>query len=474
MTVSHLQFADDTLLLGVKSWANVRALRAVLVLFETLSGLKVNFTKSMLVGVNIPDSWLGEAASALCCKVGKIPFLYLGLQIGGDPRRLSFWEPMLNRIKNRLSGWKSRFLSFGGRLVLLKSVLTSLPVYTLSFFKAPSGTISSIESLFIKFFWGGCEDSRKISWVNWNSICLSKESGGLGVRCLREFSQALLGKWCWRMLVDREGLWFRVLAARYGIEGGRLRDGGRRGSLWWREIARIRDGGSEPGGRWFQEPVVKRVGDGSDTFFWTDPWVDEIPLCQRFGRLFELAETKSCMVAEMFALGWGEGGEAWVWRRQLRAWEEEMLGECQSLLLNIFLQAHSFDRWQWRPDPDTGYSVRGAYQLLTSHVSVTMDEADKLIWHPQIPLKVSIFVWRLLRDRLPTKVNLVTRGVLSSTAHSCIFGCGEAETAYHLFISCSTVGSLWDLVRSWIGIPMVGFTTLRNHFVQFASSAAKA
>ncbi|MCI30863.1 RNA-directed DNA polymerase (Reverse transcriptase), partial [Trifolium medium] len=137
ISVSHLQFADDTLLLGVKSWANVRALRAVLVLFETMSGLKVNFHKSMLVGVNISDSWLGEAASALCCKVGKIPFLYLGLPIGGDPRRLCFWEPVLARIKNRLSGWNSRFLSFGGRLVLLKSVLTSLPVYALSFFKAP-------------------------------------------------------------------------------------------------------------------------------------------------------------------------------------------------------------------------------------------------------------------------------------------------------------------------------------------------
>ncbi|CAJ2655494.1 unnamed protein product [Trifolium pratense] len=173
----------------------------------------------------------------------------------------------------------------------------------------------------------------------------------------------------------------------------------------------------------------------------------------------------------MFALRWGEGGEAWVWRRQLRAWEEEMLRECQSLLLNILLQAHSTDRWQWRPDPDTGYSVRGAYQLLTSHISVTMDDADNLIWHPQVPLKVSILAWRLLRDRLPTKVNLVTRGVLSSTAHSCIFGCGEAESAHHLFISCSTVGSLWDLVRSWIGIPLVGFTTLRDHFVQFVSSA---
>jgi hypothetical protein len=82
VAVSHLQFADDTLLWGAKSWANVRALRAVLVLFEAMSGLKVNFNKSMLVGVNVTDSWLGEAASVLRCRVGKLPFLYLGLLLG--------------------------------------------------------------------------------------------------------------------------------------------------------------------------------------------------------------------------------------------------------------------------------------------------------------------------------------------------------------------------------------------------------
>jgi hypothetical protein len=134
MVVSHLQFADDTLLVGQKSWANVRALRATLLLFESMSGLKVNFHKSLLVGVNIPESWLNEAASVLRCKVGTIPFMYLSLPIGGNPWRLSFWDPIVNRIKSRLSGWNSRFLSFGGRLILLKSVLTSLPVYALSFF----------------------------------------------------------------------------------------------------------------------------------------------------------------------------------------------------------------------------------------------------------------------------------------------------------------------------------------------------
>jgi hypothetical protein len=150
--VSHLQFAKDTLLMGVKSWVNVRALQTVFALFVAVSGLKVNFHKSMLVGVNVVESWLAEAASVLGCLVGKIPFLYLGLPIGGDPRCLSFWDPVLNKIRTRLSDWNTRFLSFGGRLVLLKYVLTSLPVYAVSFFRALSGIISSIESLLNKYF----------------------------------------------------------------------------------------------------------------------------------------------------------------------------------------------------------------------------------------------------------------------------------------------------------------------------------
>ncbi|PNX95466.1 cysteine-rich receptor-like protein kinase [Trifolium pratense] len=168
-------------------------------------------------------------------------------------------------------------------------------------------------------------------------------------------------------------------------------EGERRGSLWWREIASIREGGGAVGGRWIGDHVVRRVGNGADTFFWTDPWLDGVPLCERFGRLFVLgAETKPRTVVEMFSLGWGTEGTTWVWQRQLRA--------CQSLLSNFSFQAQSSDRWQWQPDPDTSYIVRGAYHLLTTLDSITLDEADHLIWHPQVPLKVSIFASRLLCD----------------------------------------------------------------------------
>ena len=215
---------------------------------------------------------------------------------------------MVNRIKSRLSGWKSRFLSFGGRLILLKSVLTALPVFALSFFKAPSGIISF--DLFFYFIFGG-EDLRKISWVGWRSVCLRKEYGGLVVRQLKEFNEALLGKWCWRMLVDRDGLWHLMLAARYGEEDERLEDGGQSGSTWWAEVVKIRDGIGGGGNGWFSESVVRRVGDGEATLFWHDRWCGDVALRERFSRLFNLALNKSITVKDMFLHGWGEGEGGW-------------------------------------------------------------------------------------------------------------------------------------------------------------------
>jgi len=103
-------------------------------------------------------------------------------------------------------------------------------------------------------------------------LCLPSEEGGLGVRRLREFNVSLLEKWCWRMLVDKEGLWYRVLKARYGEVGGRLKEGGRDSSLWWRMISSIRRGVGVWEGGWFEDNVRRVVGGGGSTFLWSDNW----------------------------------------------------------------------------------------------------------------------------------------------------------------------------------------------------------
>lgn len=100
--LTHLQFVDDTIIVGEKTWQNVRSMRAVLLLFEDISGLRVNFHKSILTGANITEPWLVEAAMVMNCRRGTIPFVYLRLPIGGDSRKLGFWKPVVNRIVDRL------------------------------------------------------------------------------------------------------------------------------------------------------------------------------------------------------------------------------------------------------------------------------------------------------------------------------------------------------------------------------------
>ncbi|MCI47058.1 cysteine-rich receptor-like protein kinase, partial [Trifolium medium] len=79
-------------------------------------------------------------------------------------------------------------------------------------------------------------------------------------------------------------MWYRVLENRYDEEAGWLAGGGRSGSVWWREISKIRDGVSDVGGGWFGESIERRVGNGVDSFFWTDPWLGGAPLSVQYRR----------------------------------------------------------------------------------------------------------------------------------------------------------------------------------------------
>ncbi|AES74854.1 hypothetical protein MTR_6g013950 [Medicago truncatula] len=111
------------------------------------------------------------------------------------------------------------------------------------------------------------------------------------------------------MLVDREGLWYHVLVARYGEVGGRLEViGGRSCSYWRREVGRICEGVGDVEGGWFGGSVLRKVGDGADTLFWLNRWLGDAPFSEWFSRLFALAENKTISVANMFSLGLEQGG----------------------------------------------------------------------------------------------------------------------------------------------------------------------
>jgi len=196
-------------------------------------------------------------------------------------------------------------------------------------------------------------------------------------------------------------------------------------------------------------------------------WAGDVPLCRSFTHLFDLTTNKYSTMADMCAIGGEDGGHVWSWRRRLWVWEEEMVKECRILLANVVVQSNVSDRWQWDPDIHDGYSVRGAYYALTSMISPTRDVTTNLVWHKQVPLKVSIVAWRLLKDMLPTKLNLQRRGIAQVTCIMCISGCGNVESASHLFLHCHIFGSLWQHIRLWICVSGVDAGNICEHFHQF-------
>lgn len=114
---------------------------------------------------------------------------------------------------------------------------------------------------------------------------------------------------------------------------GRLREGGRDSSVWWRMLSDIQCGVGLGVESWFEDNIRRVVGGGSSTYF----WVGGAPLKVQFPHMFDPTQDKGATVREMEEKGWAVGGGAWVWRRRLLASEEESVTKCMALLSDIVL-----------------------------------------------------------------------------------------------------------------------------------------
>ena len=133
-------------------------------------------------------------ANILRCKVGSLPMKYLGMPLGTSYKTTFIWNPILERMEKKLSGWKRIYLSKAGRLTLLKSTLSSLLTYYLSLFTIPKAVAARLERIQRNFLWGSSKECFKYPLVAWEKVCLPLELGGLGIWKLVSFNQALLGK----------------------------------------------------------------------------------------------------------------------------------------------------------------------------------------------------------------------------------------------------------------------------------------
>ncbi|GJW18747.1 RNA-directed DNA polymerase, eukaryota, partial [Tanacetum coccineum] len=171
LSVSHLFYADDVIFMGQWNQTNIDTIIRVLNVFHSASGLRINMKKSKLMGISVDSSKVEQAVKKIGCMALKMPFKYLGSKVGDRMSRINSWNDVIETMVARLSRWKLKTISIGGRLTLLKSVMAS------------------------------------------------KDARGFGVASLFALNMALMFKWAWHFITQNKTLWARVIKAIHGGDG---------------------------------------------------------------------------------------------------------------------------------------------------------------------------------------------------------------------------------------------------------------
>ncbi|GKB85929.1 putative RNA-directed DNA polymerase [Tanacetum coccineum] len=439
--ISHLFYADDVVIVSDWSPRDMDNIIRVLQVFYLALGLKINIYKSNVYGIGVSTEEVSDMARVTGCAAGIIPFIYLGLPIGSNMKRTTNWNKLVDLFRSKLSSWKASLLSIGGRLTLIKSVLGSVGIYYMSIFKVPETILKSLERLRATFFWGGNEERKKLAWIKWVNVLASFDKGGLAVGSLKAVNLALLQKWRWRLVHNPDALWVQLIKAVHGPDAGFDQNGCQSQGLWAKivgSINQLHSSGIIPMGT-----LKLKVGYGSRVRFWKDTWLGDGPLKLRYNRLFRLDRNEDCYISDRILNG------EWSWN-----WSREVLGGRNTEALNLLLAeignvevGSGEDSWQWGLHSDGSFSV-----------GVTRKHIDDIILPSMITStgwnKVNIFIWRLLLDRLPRRLNLSYRG-LEIPSILCPVCNVSMESTDHIFFSCDTAANVWHKIRNWSDVSLL-------------------
>nr|GEW90873.1 RNA-directed DNA polymerase, eukaryota, reverse transcriptase zinc-binding domain protein [Tanacetum cinerariifolium] len=242
----------------------------------------------------------------------------------------------------------------------------------MSIFKAPLSVLHEMEMLRNNFFIGGDAQGKKIMWIAWDKVLSSKNNGGLGVFSFYALNRALLLKWVWRFLSHDGSLWSQIIRA---IHGSRLESHSCNCSSPWGSILR------------------------------------EIHVLDTKGSIFFLIVSIDASVA----VNQGASSLDASFRRPVRdGVERSQWEDLVSLVGGISLSVHA-DRWVYDLTGDGEFRVRDIRTTLDNLFLPSSVVATR--WVKHVSIKVNIFAWRARLDRLPTRGNLISRGVLLDSSY---------------------------------------------------------
>ena len=308
--------------------------------------------------------------------------------------------------------------------------------YSISIYSWPVSLIKELERGIRNFIWSSDKDNRKMVTVAWKKMCRPMKQGGLSLRSLQSLNSATNLHLCWTLLKSDKS-WTKLLKDRV-IRGGRTIQHHIYSSIWSsikEEFTTITANST-----WL-------LGNGESINFWNDSWCGP-PLAEIFNTPKHISRELSSNVNDFILNG------QWNIPLQLQQRFHNLRHLVQQVTIPMELATDSL---QWKHTQSGDLNLKEAYTFKQPQFQEL--HWAKVIWTADVPPSKSLFVWRVMHDKLPTDENLMLRGGnIPSMCNQCL---KHVETSFHIFFTCPFAINIW----SWLAYALnlfLNFTCLED------------
>ncbi|XP_074303987.1 uncharacterized protein LOC141638472 [Silene latifolia] len=445
--ISHLLFADDSLFFIRGDSGDLDFLMNIIDEYCLASGQCLNKDKSSIIfspncSLMTAKKCLSEYKFASRHDLGN----YLGLPTSLGSSKRDLFSFLVDKTKRRLSSWNNIFLSAADKLTLIRSVLSSLSLFSLSVFRIPVSVTSKLQSLMVHFWWGGTRTNKAIHWCSKDFLSKPVGEGGLGFRNIGCFNQALLAKSAWRILSVPGSLISKVICPKLGYQDDTLfqkRWKAPQASSW---ALKSLVWGSDL----IYNNIAWTIGSSSRLNAWKDKWIEGNSLQDLCGDIIDAPIDTTLLVGEL--------------HDSHRRWDFSSLGfdpgeEVTKKIRATYIPCHpTDDSFYWRFSKHGVFTVKSGYHVAAralSNGSTSVADCSRMpptivafckskLWKLPISYKLRVFLWKFMANALPVGSEFLKRKMIWRSSCTLCDGLNPyVESISHLFRDCSFAKALW-------------------------------
>ncbi|XP_056844021.1 uncharacterized protein LOC130496191 [Raphanus sativus] len=452
--LTHLSFADDLLIFIDGSIESVQNVLMILREFENRSGLAVSLQKTSFFASGMDQEEIDTIQASTGMSHGSLPFRYLGVPLNSRKLSLANCGVLLQQIKTKFNSWSVKSLSFSGRLLLIKTVISGITTFWCSSFILPNACINKINSMCSTFLWKGDIESRNSARVAWDKVTLTQEQGGLGVKDLYIWNRSCCMRLIWMLFFRPDSVWVS----------------------WFKEV--ILKGSehnywtTKPSNSfsWLANKLLKmknvvypliclRLQNGESARFWFDNW-------SPFGCLYDYLQGATSRLGIPLHATVSSLLRNGVWLLPPARSDNQL--QLLSFLTTVNLNDDAdYFEWEIQGNTTNRFSTADVYHYLCGS-KATVQWASAIWAKKGIP-RHDFHGWLVVLDRLPTRDRMLGWGLQVSPL--CLLCNSSAESRSHLYMDCNFSYDLWCLAASRCNIqPYRSWTALLDQMMSLTSS----